>query len=80
MVEVAEENLPEGWKMKLINGVEYFKDPTGQHVFNSRRLVVEYLRGNRLESKEDMLKEILDDSEVDSELSESELDDSDSDN
>jgi len=80
VVEVAEETLPEGWKMKLINGVEYFKDPTGQHVFNSRRLVVEYLRGNRLESKEDMLKEILDDSEVDSELSESELDDSDSDN
>ena len=51
----------------------------GQHVFNSHRLVVDYWRGgNRLETKEDMLKKILDDCEVDSELSESELDDSDS--
>ena len=44
-----------------------------------RRLVVDYWRGgNRLETKEDMLKKILDDCEVDRELSESELDDSDS--
>ena len=77
VMEVAEEKLPEGWKMKLINGVEYFKDPTGEHVFNSLKLVVEYLRSNRLELREDKLKDILEDIESDSDLSESELEDSD---
>ena len=77
VIEVAEDRLPDGWKMKMINGVEYFKDPTGDHVFNSRRLVVEYLRCNRLETEEDVLRDILEDSDVDSDLSESDVDDTD---
>ena len=55
--------LPEGWRVKNINGVEYFKvvvselefkfaaststppqDEEGPHVFNTRRMVVTYLR------------------------------------
>eukprot|EP00090_Calanus_glacialis_P003567 TRINITY_DN12625_c0_g1_i1.p1 TRINITY_DN12625_c0_g1~~TRINITY_DN12625_c0_g1_i1.p1 ORF type:complete len:528 (+),score=165.00 TRINITY_DN12625_c0_g1_i1:857-2440(+) len=75
--EVAEDRLPDGWKRKLINGVEYFRDPTGEHVFNSRRLVVEHLRGNRLELEEDRLREIMGDSGVDSDLSESDFEESD---
>ena len=75
--EVAEDRLPDGWRMKMINGVEYFKDPTGDHVFNSRRLVVEYLRCNRLETEETVLRDILEDSDVDSDLSESDADDTD---
>merc|ERR1712183_349823 len=71
-LEVSEENLPKDWKMKLINGVKYYKDPTGEHIFNSRKLVVEHLRGNRLEINDDKLKAILDDSEPESDLSESE--------
>jgi len=77
VIEVEEDRLPDGWKMKMINGVEYFKDPTGDHVFNSRRLVVEYLRCNRLETEEDVLRDILEDSDVDSDLSESDVDDAD---
>eukprot|EP00092_Neocalanus_flemingeri_P035099 GFUD01038197.1.p1 GENE.GFUD01038197.1~~GFUD01038197.1.p1 ORF type:complete len:537 (+),score=136.66 GFUD01038197.1:50-1660(+) len=75
VVEVSDKGLPKGWKMKLINEVEYFKDPTGEHVFNSRRLVVEHLRSNRLELQEEKLREILDDSGADSELSDSEHED-----
>jgi len=71
-LEVPEENLPEDWKVKVINGVKYYKDPSGEHIFNSRKLVVEHLRGNRLEINEEKLKLILDDSEPDSDLSESE--------
>ena len=54
--EEDDPKLPAGWKKKVINDVAYFKDPTGQHVFNSRKLVVEHLR-NRDEnlSRSDLL-------------------------
>ena len=54
--EKDDSKLPAGWKKKVINDVAYFKDPTGQHVFNSRKLVVEHLR-NRDEnlSRSDLL-------------------------
>merc|ERR1711936_623936 len=70
--EEDDPKLPAGWKKKVINDVAYFKDPTGQHVFNSRKLVVEHLR-NRDEnlSRSDLLS-ILEESESDSDLTVSE--------
>ena len=73
--EISADKLPYGWKKKLINGVDYFRDPSKLHVFNSRQLVVEHLRGNRLLCTEGMIKDILEDSEPDSDLSESEFED-----
>ena len=70
--EVVDPKLPEGWLKKTINGVDYFKDPTGYHVFNSRKLVVEHLRRNYYDFNREYLDSILDDSETDSDLSESE--------
>ena len=68
--EVEDPKLPPGWLKKNINGVDYFKDPSGRHVFNSRRLVVEHLRRN-YEISQEYLVNILNDSESDSDLSDS---------
>ena len=48
------------------------KSATGQHVFNSRRLVVDHLRRNYLDYSHDYLRGILEDSESDSDLTVSE--------
>jgi len=70
--EVSDPKLPFGWVKKNINGVDYFRDPSGQHVFNSRRLVVDHLRRNYLDYSHDYLRGILEDSESDSDLTVSE--------
>jgi len=70
--EEEEAGLPELWRRKTINGVDYFRDPTGTHVFNSRRLVVEFLRKTRYDLTDEELVGILEDSEEESDLSESE--------
>lgn len=69
--EETDPNLPPGWRKKNINGVEYFKDPTGHHVFNSRKLVVDHLRRNDELSRE-QIQQILNESESESELTDSE--------
>merc|ERR1712226_303606 len=71
--ETVDSTLPSMWKKK-VNGVEYFKDPTGQHVFNSRRLAVEFLRKTRYDLSDDTLVKILEESEDESDLSDSEED------
>eukprot|EP00091_Calanus_sinicus_P016260 TRINITY_DN35543_c0_g1_i1.p1 TRINITY_DN35543_c0_g1~~TRINITY_DN35543_c0_g1_i1.p1 ORF type:complete len:126 (-),score=25.46 TRINITY_DN35543_c0_g1_i1:23-400(-) len=70
--EVTDYKLPAGWKKKVINGVDYFKDPTGKYVFNSRKLVVEHLRSTNFDLSDDDLVTIMEDSESESDLSESE--------
>ena len=70
--ETRDPKLPENWKIKKINGVEYFKDPTGSQVFNSRKLVVDFLRKHSYELSDDDLLDILEDSATESELSDSE--------
>jgi len=70
--EVGEEDepsLPKMWKKKKINGVDYFRDPSGKHIFNSRRLVVEFLRKTRYSLKEKDLAGILEESSEESDLS-----------
>jgi len=70
--EEVDPKLPPGWKKKVINGVDYFKNPTGKFVFNSRRLVVDHLRKQCFELSDDQLLSILEDSESESDLSEEE--------
>jgi len=71
--ESIDPKLPEGWRVKNINGVEYFKivDESGPHVFNTRRLVVNYLRQRKFEVADDELMDILEESDAESELTES---------
>jgi len=76
--EVTDYKLPAGWRKKVINEVDYFKDPTGKFVFNSRKLVVEHLRSTNFDLSDDDLVTIMEDSESESDLSESETEDSDS--
>merc|ERR1712192_192652 len=73
--EIAEEeepSLPRMWVKKKINGVDYFRDPTGNNVFNSRRLVVEFLRKTRYSLNDRDLVGILEESSEESDLSEKE--------
>jgi len=72
--EVVDPKLPEGWLKKVINGVDYFKDPTGHHVFNSRKLVIDHLRRNYYDLTYEYLQSILNDSDSDSDLTDSEDD------
>ena len=75
VAEVTDSSLPDFWRKKVINGVDYFRDPSGQHVFNSRRLVVEFLRKTQQEQLSDeQLVGILEESDDESDLSESEED------
>ena len=70
--EIAEEeepSLPRQWRRKKINGVDYFRDPTGNNVFNSRRLVVEFLRKTRYSLNDGELVGILEESGEESDLS-----------
>merc|ERR1719450_444000 len=69
--EVIDPKLPRGWVKKVINGVDYFKDPTGRHVFNSRRLVVDHLSRNYYDVSRSQLQSILDDSDTESDLTDS---------
>jgi len=71
--ESIDPKLPEGWRVKNINGVEYFKivDESGPHVFNTRRLVVNYLRQRKFGVADDDLMDILEESDAESELTES---------
>merc|ERR1719260_569686 len=67
------QGLPFGeGRKKNINSVDYFKDPTGSFVFNSRKLVVEHLKKNCYDLSDDQLLSILEDSESESDLSEDE--------
>ena len=43
--ESDESGLPKQWR-KVIHGVDYFRDPTGQYVFNSMHLVVDQCGGS----------------------------------
>ena len=70
LAEETDPNLP-GWRKKNINGVEYFKDPTGHHVFNSRKLVVDHLRRNEELSRE-QIQQILNETESESDLTDCE--------
>jgi len=72
--ESIDPKLPEGWRVKNINGVEYFKvvDEEGPHVFNTRRMVVTYLRQRKTGVADEDLMEILEESDAESELTESE--------
>ena len=79
ILEVSDPNLPEDWKKKNINGVDYFKDPTGKFVFNSRKLVVDHLKHNSCELSDDHLLSILEDRDSESDLSGDELVDIDTD-
>ena len=71
--ETAHPKLPEGWKVKNINGVEYFKteDEDGLvFVFHNRRQVVEFLRQNNSKMTEEELVDFLEEGDPESELSE----------
>ena len=70
--EEIDDNLPADWRKKNINGVEYFRDPSGLHVFNSRKLVVDHLRKNDIELSREQLQRILNESESESDLTDSE--------
>ena len=73
--ETANPKLPEGWKVKNINGVEYFKteDEDGLvSVFHNRRQVVEFLRQNNSKMTEEELVDFLEEGDPESELSEDE--------
>ena len=74
--ETANPKLPEGWKVKNINGVEYFKteDEDGLvSVFHNRRQVVEFLRqNNNSKMTEEELVDFLEEGDPESELSEDE--------
>ena len=74
--EDPEPSLPWGWKKKLINGVEYFKDPTEKFVFNSRKLVVEHLRSTNYDLSDDDLVAIMEESDEESDLSDTESENS----
>jgi len=76
--ELEDYKLPTGWRKKSINGVDYFKDPSGKYVFNSRKLVVEHLRKTNFDLSDDDLVTIMEDSGSESDLSESEHEESDS--
>ena len=71
--ERVDPKLPEGWRVKDINGVEYFKvvDESGPHVFNTRRLVVNYLKQRKFGVADEELMDILEESDAESELTES---------
>merc|ERR1712192_392378 len=67
--EIAEEeepSLPRMWVKKKINGVDYFRDPTGN---NPRRLVVEFLRKTSYSLNDRDLVGILEESSEESDLS-----------
>ena len=74
--EMIDPKLPLGWKKKHINGVDYFKDPSGSFVFNSRKLVVDHLKNHCYDMSEDQLLSILEDSETESDLSDDIAEDS----
>ena len=75
--EYPDRKLPLGWKKKVINGVEYFKDPSEKFVFNSRKLVVEHLRSTNFDLSDDELVSIMEESDSESDLSETESEASD---
>merc|ERR1712083_1171714 len=75
--EYPDRKLPFGWKKKVINGVEYFKDPTEKFVFNSRKLVVEHLRSTNYDLSDEDLVSIMEDSDSESDLSDTESEQSD---
>merc|ERR1719342_288031 len=77
--EYPDRKLPFGWKKKMINGVEYFKDPTEKFVFNSRKLVVEHLRTTNYDLSDDDLVSIMEESDSESDLSDTESEHSDTD-
>ena len=75
--EKTNPKLPEGWKVKTINGVEYFKteDETGCWVFYNRRLVVDFLRQNKSPMTQAQMVEFLEEGDPldpESELSDNE--------
>merc|ERR1711915_707704 len=78
--EYPDRKLPFGWKKKLINGVEYFKDPTEKFVFNSRKLVVEHLRTTNYDLSDEDLVSIMEDSDSESDLSDTESEGTDEEN
>jgi len=78
--EYPDRKLPFGWKKKMINGVEYFKDPTEKFVFNSRKLVVEHLRTTNYDLSDEDLVSIMEDSDSESDLSDTESEPSDDEN
>ena len=69
ITEEEEPSLPRMWRKKKINGVDYFRDPSGNNVFNSRRLVVEFLRKTRYSLNDGELVGILEESSEESDLS-----------
>ena len=75
--EYPDRKLPHGWKKKLINGVEYFKDPSEKFVFNSRKLVVDHLRRTNFDLSDDQLVTIMEESDSESDLSDTESEASD---
>ena len=72
--ETTNPKLPEGWKVKNINGVDYFKteDENGCWVFYNRRLVVDFLRQNNSTMSQADLIDFLEESDPESELSDNE--------
>ena len=72
--ETTNPKLPEGWKVKNINGVDYFKteDEKGCWVFYNRRLVVDFLRQNNATMSQAELMDFLEESDPESELSDNE--------
>ena len=72
--ETTNPKLPEGWKVKNINGVEYFKteDENGFWVFYNRRLVVDFLRQNNSSMSQAEMIDFLEESDPESELSDNE--------
>ena len=77
IAEYPDRKLPFGWKKKTINGVEYFKDPTEKFVFNSRKLVVEHLRSTNYDLSDEDLVAIMEESDSESDLSDTETERSD---
>ena len=75
--EYPAKKLPLGWKKKLINGVNYYKDPSGKNVFNSRKLVADHLRNTNFELSDDDLVSIMEERDSESDLSASESEASD---
>ncbi|XP_023319689.1 spindle pole body component 110 isoform X2 [Eurytemora carolleeae] len=71
--EISDLNLPKGWKKKIINEVEYLRNPLG-NVFNSRRLALDHMKSTGEYTQTEIVRVAMDDLESESEISESDED------
>jgi len=69
--EKEDSMFPPNWRKKIINGVEYIRNPEG-NVFNSRKLATDHMRASPDYSQTEVLRMAMDDPDSESELSDEE--------